>query len=515
MSDAKPATNSVKRLSLAPARAVEARLVSVESFDGGARAVRCTRAGERIAVAEAVSVAIDATAGAAEALEAAGVFARSPASRDVVAALPREHALVGTIELPTDDEAEMRSIARMALARDYSPEGVDSQGDFQIYEFDGRTKAVLAAAPRARLDALRSALQGLACARIGVRVLGMLALVRSNPAWAQGATLVVDAPRGAVELSLVSGGELLHSRGTSLIAASPEVYAAQVVAESRRALAMLRASMPSLAIARVVVAAEPVVARAIGEQVAAAAGCAAERFESHPSVDVPAGAAGEVLRAECWPLAGLLLDDARAAQRAGRAIDLAHPTPPIDVAARTRQRMLAAAGIMVVAALAGWTLGARSFRALEERRDDLKDKATNALPEVRRMKRDELKLAHIDAVRAMQPAWLDHLEALRRFAPDPASVVLDGLSAQIAGTEVEFTRDGKFVARPEIRFVLDGEAKDRETADALRDALVKEKSYTLSSSGADARGGRRLPYPFAYTLRTVELAPKQPAGGER
>jgi hypothetical protein len=160
-------------------------------------------------------------------------------------------------------------------------------------------------------------------------------------------------------------------------------------------------------------------------------------------------------------------------------------------------------------------LGARSFRALEERRDDLKDKATSALPEVRRMKRDELKLAHIDAVRAMQPAWLDHFEALRRFAPDPASVVLDGLSAQIAGTEVEFTRDGKFMARPEIRFVLDGEAKDRETADALRDVLVKERSYTLSSSGADARGGRRLPYPFAYTLRTVELAPKQPAGGER
>jgi hypothetical protein len=362
---------------------------------------------------------------------------------------------------------------------------------------------------------VRSALSGLACARIGVRALGMLALVRTNPLWAQGTTLVVDAPRGAVEISLVAGGELLHSRGTSLVAASPEAFAAQVVAESRRALAMLRASMPSLAIARVVVAAEPVAARVIAEQVAAAAACAAERFESHPLVDVPAGQVGETLCAECWPLAGLLLEDARVAQRAGRAIDLAHPTPPIDVAARARQRMLAAAGILVVAALAGWTLGARSFRALEERRDDLKDKATSALPEVRRMKRDELKLAHIDAVRAMQPAWLDHFEALRRFAPDPASVVLDGLSAQIAGTEVEFTRDGKFMARPEIRFVLDGEAKDRETADALRDVLVKERSYTLSSSGADARGGRRLPYPFAYTLRTVELAPKQPAGGER
>ncbi|MFZ9914740.1 MAG: hypothetical protein ACO3IB_05305 [Phycisphaerales bacterium] len=515
MSEAKPATTSLQRPSVAPSRAAEARDVSVEPFDGGVRGVRCTRSGDRIVVADAVSAAVEAATGCAAALESAGVFAKGSSPRDVVAVLPREHALVGTIELPTDDEAEMRSIARMALARDYSPEGVDSQGDFQIYDVAGRTKAVLAAAPRARLDTLRSALSGRAGARGGGRGRGMRALVRSNPAWAHGATLGVDAPRGAVELALISGGELLHSRGTSIVAASPEAFAAQVVAESRRAVAMLRASMPSLAIARVVVAAEPLVARAVAEQVGGAAGCAAERFESHPLVDVRGGAAGETLRAECWPLAGLLLDDVRAAQRAGRAVDLAHPTPPIDVAARARQRMLAAAGILVVAALAGWTLGARSFRALEERRDDLKEKATSALPEVRRMKRDEFKLAHIDAVRAMHPAWLDHLEALRRFAPDPASVVLDGLSAQIAGTEVEFTRDGKFASRPEIRFVLDGEAKDRETADALRDAFVKEKSYTLSSSGADARGGRRLPYPFAYTLRTVELAPKPAEGGAR
>ena len=104
---------------------------------------------------------------------------------------------------------------------------------------------------------------------------------------------------------------------------------------------------------------------------------------------------------------------------------------------------------------AGWTLGARSFRALEERRDDLKDKATSALPEVRRMKRDditvhgfrssfrdwaaeatdypqemaEMALAHIvgnkveaayrrgdmlEKRRAMMQAWADHLDKLRR-----------------------------------------------------------------------------------------------------
>jgi hypothetical protein len=67
-------------------------------------------------------------------------------------------------------------------------------------------------------------------------------------------------------------------------------------------------------------------------------------------------------------------------------------------------------------------------------------------------------------------------------------------------------------AAPELRFVLDGEARDRATADGLRDTLVKEKGYTVASTGADARGGRRLPYPFAYTLRTADLEPKGAAG---
>jgi len=63
-------------------------------------------------------------------------------------------------------------------------------------------------------------------------------------------------------------------------------------------------------------------------------------------------------------------------------------------------------------------------------------------------------------------------------------------------------------------FTLDGEAADRATADGLRDALVKDKGYALSSAGADARGGRRLPYPFAYTLRTGDLAPRQAGEGD-
>jgi hypothetical protein len=169
--------------------------------------------------------------------------------------------------------------------------------------------------------------------------------------------------------------------------------------------------------------------------------------------------------------------------------------------------VLLVAGVVVVAALAGWTLGSREWRALEARRDDLESKARNALPELRRAKRDELRLKHVDAREKLAPDWLAHLDILRRFAPDPQVVVLDGMTAQFSGSEIEYGKNGTFDATPELRFVVDGEAKDRGVADALRDALVREKGYTLGSTGADARGGRRLPAPFAYTLRTSELVP--------
>jgi hypothetical protein len=41
-------------------------------------------------------------------------------------ALPREQVLLGEMELPSDDEAEVRSMARLALGRDYAIEGVET-----------------------------------------------------------------------------------------------------------------------------------------------------------------------------------------------------------------------------------------------------------------------------------------------------------------------------------------------------------------------------------------------------
>src|SRR5690606_15854441 len=58
---------------------------------------------------------------------------------------------------------------------------------------------------------------------------------------------------------------------------------------------------------------------------------------------------------------------------------------------------------------------------------------------------------------------------------------------------------------------IDGEARDRETADAFRDALTKDPFYTASTAGADRTGGRRLPFGFTYRLRTAVGSPMKAA----
>ena len=440
-------------------------------------------------------------------------FSANDAAQGCILALARESVLMGMVELPADDEAEVRSMARIALARDYAPEsvearGVETLGDFQLVRKGaGRTTVIVAAAVSARVQAAVTRVS-LPVARVGIRALGALALIRTHPTHRNGTTLFIDACADGVEFVVISNGELLHARGASLATGEATTRATAIHVQLRRLLAALRTSMTSLVLDRVVIATDDSTGQLLQAQVATSCGCAVSMLHAHPLVDFPDVAARDAVRAACWPLVGLLLEDEAALSANGGAIDLLHPTPLIDVAARMRQRVLIVAGALLIAALGGWTFGRQSWHALEERRDDLELKARNALPELRRTKRDQLMLGHVEAYRAMSPTWLDHLEALRRFAPDPSSVVLDGLSAQLSNTDIEYSSSGKFIAAPELKFILDGEAKDRTVADGLRDALVKEKSYTLGSTGADARGGRRLQYPFAYTVRTADLAPR-------
>ena len=56
-------------------------------------------------------------------------------SNPAILVIAREIAVVTTTDLATDDEAELRSMARLALARETATEGVETLGDFQICHF--------------------------------------------------------------------------------------------------------------------------------------------------------------------------------------------------------------------------------------------------------------------------------------------------------------------------------------------------------------------------------------------
>ncbi len=482
-------------------------------IDGGAtwsRAILCERSGGRITIVRVCDETTPTDGELAKARDILGV-----AGVPSIVALAREESLIGRVELPSDDEAELRSMARMALVRDYSVEGTETLSDFQRSSASsGAVSVVVAAATRARVDEA-AARAGSPVARVSLRALGMLALLRASDSLQQGVTLAVDATRQMLECTVVRDGELLHSRGTALSGATPEAQAAAILVEVRRLLTSLRSATDGLTLDRIVLTMSQTVGAVLAPQLSAIAGCSVVRLDAHPRVGFSSPDVREQVCASCLPLAGLLLEDDAAVLPSGDAIDLLHPTPLIDLAARMRQRVILVAGVMLIAGLAGWTFGTRAWVAVETRHDDLLSKARTASPMRLRYKRDELKVKHVEAYRDLAPNWLAHFDGLRRFAPDPTSVVLDGLNASLDGTEIDYSDLGKMTSKPELRFVLDGEAKDRTVADSLRDALVKEKGYTVASTGADARGGRRLPYPFAYTLRTVELEPRQPGATPR
>ena len=166
--------------------------------------------------------------------------------------------------------------------------------------------------------------------------------------------------------------------------------------------------------------------------------------------------------------------------------------------------MLAAAGILLLAGLTGWTIGNLEMKALREDVAALDAEAGDALPRIQRFRRDKLKLQHLETWASIGPRWLEHVRYLHEFAPDPNRVVLNTLGGSVDVSDVQY-RDNRWSIDATMRLTIDGEARDRAVADALRDALVEDGLYAVTSTGADTEGGRRLASPFAYVLRTAAI----------
>jgi hypothetical protein len=480
----------------------------VVQFDGAMlRAIEVDHGGRRSTVTRAIVRAaaegLDGDAAAtgrwiAESLGSAGFEASA-----AVWAIGRESFALRALELPRATPAELPGMVRLAMHKEPALESVGAVIDFlalprRTADDGNPIQPVLAAGlPAAALERLKAwSAASLAIEAIVPRFLGAIELADAGNA----TVAIFDATGNGLECSVVRAGAAVWSRAAS-VQGGPDA----LVAEAKRTWLAFRLAEPTLEVADAIVFGDGASAAAIESAILRVAGVPARRFDAAERIQALRGVDAEVLAA-CLSLVGIAHRSARDAR-----IDFAAPRKAPDLAAARRRRVLVGAGVAVLAALGGWTLGNQERKSFFARVEDLREKATAALPEYQRFKRDTFRLKHLETWASVRPDWLDHASYLHGFAPDAKQVVLDQWNGSLEISDVEYGRDRRWKVESQLKVTLDGEARDRGTADAFREALVEDRVYTLSSTGADGRGGKRLGSPFSYLLRTGRL--EDPAAG--
>lgn len=430
-----------------------------------------------------------------------------PASGDVVVAIDRERCSLRMVELPTDDESELPDMARLAAQRDTPAEAGALVVDIVARSTGERsTKALLATAPERSIELLRqlAAAAGYRAARITPRTLGTACLLRV-PQGETAVTVAVDLSGDAVELVVVDEGGMRHSRGVRV---DRDDYDAALVSETKRSWAAWRLGAAEVPLARIVVMGDARSSELIRESLADSFAAPIDRFTPGPRLRVAPTADDEAL-SRAWPLVGLLIE----ANAGEETINFASPRKAPDLAARRRMRVLAGAGAVLIASLLGWTAGRQSWKSLESEVEATGEQVASGLPLYEKYKRDTARNLHVSMWRRATPQWLDHLRFLHGFASDPSKVVFDRWNGTLDASDVQYGRDGTWSIEHEVTILLQGEARDRTAADALRDALVDDARYSLTSTGPDTEGGRRLKSPFSYVLRSDDPQSPLAAGG--
>lgn len=481
----------------------------IDSSERSLRAIVVSVDGERATVERALAAQVpgevdgnDTEAIArwiAETLRASA-FPGGGAIAETIVTLDREQATVRRLELPTDDPDELPDMARLAMQRETPIESGSLAVDIIPREIGATATTVLiAAAPESVVARARriGEVVGHGSVVVGLRAFGVARLLRdarpqpaAGSSESSGAIAAFDSSGDTLELIVARGGEIIYSRGVRV------ADAAGAASEAKRSWMGYRFSQSDEALAAAFLFAPEARRAEFSASLDRALGTPLAPFTAGGSLRVAEGVDRDALGV-AWPLAGLVLE------RVGdeETINLAAPRRAPDLAARRRLRLLAGVGVLVIAALVGWTVGNLSRARYKSEVEELTVDATAKLPSHFRFKRDAMKIEHLRAWSGAQPDWLEESRFIHQFAPDSTKVVLDSLSATLEASDVQYDRSKRWKIVADLKVALTGEAKDRATADALRDALVENGRYTVTSTGADTEGGRRLASPFTYVLR--------------
>jgi Tfp pilus assembly PilM family ATPase len=432
-----------------------------------------------------------------------------PKAKSVIA-IAREHVVQKRVRLPTVDARELPEMTRLAVQRDLPFDADSAVIDFVCVERAETSTTVQAVAvSQPALSAARQAARsaGLGVEQISLRGMGCAALLGSFDSGGEDGVLAVDIIGERVEFSVIVNGVVRFSRAGELPPPDdPAQIADAVVTEARRTWMSYRIVEHTDDVRRAVVIGDRRVSEQVAGSIGEILGVETKVFDGHPLVEH-----GREDLGEAWPLAGLLLAPGVRAE----TIDFTRPRKAPDVASRRRQLVLGGVGMAAIIVVGAMTAARFHLSDLRQEVDTLSVQRTTQLPQYLRYWRDRYKADHLGQWEAAGADWLEHFAYIMDMAPPPDRLVLDSASGTLAFSGVKFDRKSKtFFSPKEIKIVLEGEAADRATADAFREALVETEAYEISTAGPDAKGGRRLPYAFQYHLVTADAVPGGPGPPE-
>jgi hypothetical protein len=431
----------------------------------------------------------------AETLRKAGM----PTTRAAIA-LSRDEVILKRLVLPTTVDAELPDMTRLAVSRDLPFDAEQAVIDFVPLEKSETSTTVLALAmPRSELEAAQRVYKaaGIDAARVSLRAMGAAALLASVPGLKREPTLIIDITGERIEFGVVVGGSIRFSRAADLPnGGSSESLTETIITETRRTWMSYRIGDDTEGVRQVIMIGDESAAELAADSIAGILNITPIVLHTHPQIE-----RGHLRLGVAWPLAGLLLEQ----RHQEHVIDMAHPRKPPDVHARLRLRVLAGAAVLIAVCGVAFTFLRADLRRLETQESLLKEQYEPVVPEYLRIKRDVLKLEHLEQWQDVRIDWLDHIEHLGTLVPGRGQLVLNDLTGalQFDGVRYDSPKRGdakQWLAPSSAQISVQGEAKDRELADKFRGAIVDDSRYKVSSSGPEREGGQRLECPFNYKL---------------
>lgn len=414
-----------------------------------------------------------------------------------VVSIGREHVGVKRMTLPTIDDAELPDMTRLAMQRELPFDADTAVIDFVPVERTATNTTVLAvAAPRSVIEHAKAVAHaaGLSVERITLRTMGAATVLSTHLA-PESSGLAIDVMTDGVEFCLLLDRTIRFSRAAEVPKPQDDLSIADaVVTETRRTWMSYRSGDEASTVPAALIMGDHRIGKYALAPLAEILKVPVQVLSSHARI-----ASDESDMDRFWPLAGLLLE----LPTQKEVIDFNKPRHAPDLAARTRiRRMLAAAAVLLCLGVL-WTFARLDLQNLRRTASMLSDRQSNEVKDYARHWRDKYKLEHLKQWESIGVDWLQHASYLTTIAPAPGQVVLDQWNGTLQTHGVNYDKKSdKWTAEEEMTIVLDGEALNRETADAFRENLVQTTVYTTSSTGADKMGGKRLPYGFMYRLRT-------------